>query len=165
LTTQGNAAWTYGRFEMRALLPQRQGVWPAFWMLPEGSEYEKWTASGEIDILEAVNLGVECDECEEGGENTLLGTLPHIWRNLGARPLYLDFRWRAFCHRTGWRLVHHGDQRSARPVRSAISSDRQSRDWGPLARRARPRRRFVGEFSQADGNRLGSRLAMRSGGG
>ncbi len=75
LTTQGNAACTYGRFEMRARLPQGQGVWPAFWMLPEGSEYGRWAASGEIDILEAVNLGVECDACEEGGENSLLGTL------------------------------------------------------------------------------------------
>ncbi|MGB3794773.1 MAG: glycoside hydrolase family 16 protein [Alteraurantiacibacter sp.] len=75
LTTQGKAAWTYGRFELRARLPQGQGVWPAFWMLPEASEYGSWAASGEIDILEAVNLGVECETCEEGGENALLGTL------------------------------------------------------------------------------------------
>lgn len=75
LTTQGRASWTYGRFEMRARLPQGQGVWPAFWMLPEESAYGSWAASGEIDILEAVNLGVECDDCEEGGENTILGTL------------------------------------------------------------------------------------------
>lgn len=75
LTTQGLHSWTYGRFEMRARLPQGQGVWPAFWMLPEGSDYGPWAASGEIDILEAVNLGVECDECEAGGENSILGTL------------------------------------------------------------------------------------------
>lgn len=75
LTTQGNASWQYGRFEIRARLPGGQGVWPAFWMLPEPNNYGGWAASGEIDILEAVNLGVECDECEDGGENTLLGTL------------------------------------------------------------------------------------------
>jgi len=75
LTTQGLHSWTYGRFEMRARLPQGQGVWPAFWMLPEDSDYGPWAASGEIDILEAVNLGVECDECEAGGENSILGTL------------------------------------------------------------------------------------------
>ncbi|MWV29034.1 glycoside hydrolase family 16 protein [Aurantiacibacter rhizosphaerae] len=75
LTTQSHSAWTYGRFEMRARLPQGQGVWPAFWMLPEGSAYGSWAASGEIDILEAVNLGVECEKCETGGENSLLDTL------------------------------------------------------------------------------------------
>ncbi|MEL1251373.1 glycoside hydrolase family 16 protein [Aurantiacibacter gilvus] len=75
LTTQGNASWTYGRFEIRARLPGGQGVWPAFWMLPEESVYGSWAASGEIDILETVNLGVVCDTCEEGGENTILGTL------------------------------------------------------------------------------------------
>ena len=80
LTTEGNASWTYGRFEMRARLPQGQGVWPAFWMLPEDGG-EGWPVSGEIDILEAVNLGVECDDCEPGGENSILGTLHY-----GARP-------------------------------------------------------------------------------
>ncbi|RJY09869.1 glycoside hydrolase family 16 protein [Aurantiacibacter aquimixticola] len=80
LTTEGNRSWTYGRFEIRARLPQGQGVWPAFWMLPEDSG-EGWPVSGEIDILEAVNLGVECEECEAGGENSVLGTLHY-----GARP-------------------------------------------------------------------------------
>ena len=75
LTTQGHASWTYGRFEMRARVPGGQGTWPAFWMLPEEGRYGPWAASGEIDILEAVNLGVVCDTCEQGGENTILGTL------------------------------------------------------------------------------------------
>jgi beta-glucanase (GH16 family) len=44
---------TYGRFEFRAKLPLGQGIWPALWLLPEGSEYGGWAASGEIDILEA----------------------------------------------------------------------------------------------------------------
>ena len=43
---------TYGRFEFRAKLPLGQGIWPALWLLPEGSEYGGWAASGEIDILE-----------------------------------------------------------------------------------------------------------------
>lgn len=75
LTTQGLADWTYGRFEMRARLPQGQGVWPAFWMLPADDRYGGWPEAGEIDILEAVNLGVECDTCEAGGESSILGTL------------------------------------------------------------------------------------------
>jgi beta-glucanase (GH16 family) len=75
LHTKGKVSLTYGKIEVRAKLPQGQGVWPAIWMLPEDDQYGAWAASGEIDILEAVNLGVECDTCEEGGENTILGTL------------------------------------------------------------------------------------------
>ncbi|TNE35141.1 MAG: glycoside hydrolase family 16 protein [Alphaproteobacteria bacterium] len=76
LVTRGKAAWKYGKIEVRAKLPQGQGTWPAIWMLPEDNVYGGWARSGEIDILEAVNLGVECDnDCEDGGENTILGTL------------------------------------------------------------------------------------------
>lgn len=75
LVTRGNAAWKYGRIEVRAKLPSGQGTWPAIWMLPEGNTYGTWAASGEIDILEAVNLGVACQACPGGVENTILGTL------------------------------------------------------------------------------------------
>ncbi|WP_379545796.1 glycoside hydrolase family 16 protein [Qipengyuania sp. DSG2-2] len=75
LVTQGNAAWQYGRIEVRAKLPQGQGTWPAIWMLPEDEAYGTWAASGEIDIMEAVNLGVPCEECPNGQESTILGTL------------------------------------------------------------------------------------------
>ncbi len=75
LNTRTLHDWTYGRFEIRARLPQGQGVWPAFWMLPADDRYGGWPEAGEIDILEAVNLGVECDTCEEGGESSILGTL------------------------------------------------------------------------------------------
>lgn len=75
LTTKGKAAWRYGRIEVRASLPQGQGTWPAVWMLPEADRYGRWAASGEIDILEAVNLGVPCAACPGGRENTILGTL------------------------------------------------------------------------------------------
>ncbi|HBD06098.1 MAG TPA: hypothetical protein DCY93_01645 [Firmicutes bacterium] len=44
----------YGRVEARMALPVGQGLWPAFWMLPESSSpYGAWPHSGEIDILEA----------------------------------------------------------------------------------------------------------------
>ncbi|WP_295802895.1 glycoside hydrolase family 16 protein [uncultured Microbulbifer sp.] len=68
LRTKGLADWKYGRFEMRAKLPQGQGSWPAFWMLPSEWVYGGWPLSGEIDILEAVNLKV-------GGEDRIHGTL------------------------------------------------------------------------------------------
>jgi len=61
--TKGLASWRYGRFEARIKLPQGQSTWPAFWMLPEDNFYGKWPLSGEIDIMEAVNLGAECNNC------------------------------------------------------------------------------------------------------
>lgn len=75
LTTRGKAAWRFGRIEVRARLPQGQGLWPAIWMLPEKESYGPWASSGEIDILEAVNLGVPCASCVGGREDTILGTL------------------------------------------------------------------------------------------
>ncbi|WP_164118539.1 glycoside hydrolase family 16 protein [Sphingorhabdus sp. Alg239-R122] len=75
LTTRGKQSWKYGRIEVRTKLPQGQGTWPAIWMLPEGNSYGGWAASGEIDIMEAVNLGVDCDDCPGGKESTVLGTL------------------------------------------------------------------------------------------
>jgi beta-glucanase (GH16 family) len=75
LVSRGNAAWRYGRIEVRARLPRGQGVWPAIWMLPEDSAYGGWAASGEIDIMEAVNLGAPCEECASGVEDRILGTL------------------------------------------------------------------------------------------
>ena len=50
LITSGKHSWTYGRFEMRAKIDVRPGIWPAFWAL--GTEKE-WPAGGEIDIMEA----------------------------------------------------------------------------------------------------------------
>ena len=50
--------FTYGRIETRAKLTAGQGMWPAIWMLPTDYVYGGWPSSGEIDILEAVNLGV-----------------------------------------------------------------------------------------------------------
>ena len=38
-----------GRFEARIDLPTTQGMWPAFWLLPNGTQ---WPTGGEIDILE-----------------------------------------------------------------------------------------------------------------
>ena len=31
------------------------GLWPAFWMMPQDDAYGGWAASGEIDIMEAAN--------------------------------------------------------------------------------------------------------------
>lgn len=68
--SKGKGDFTYGKFEARIKLPTGQGSWPAFWMLPTpntpnggGGAYGTWAQSGEIDIMEAVNLGGTADNC------------------------------------------------------------------------------------------------------
>lgn len=79
LSTDGKAAWRFGFIEVRARLPAGQGLWPAIWMLPEDNRHGAWAASGEIDIMEAVNLGEPCISgapgCANGRERGILGTL------------------------------------------------------------------------------------------
>ena len=75
LNTKGLADWTYGRFEARAKFPAGQGMWSAIWMLPTEEKYGGWAASGEIDIVEAVNLGASCRECDDGIEDRVIGTI------------------------------------------------------------------------------------------
>jgi beta-glucanase (GH16 family) len=78
LRTKNIAEWTFGRFEIRAKLPFGQGTWPAIWMLPTDSPYGTWASSGEIDIMEAVNLKVVTNG--SAPEAKVHGTL-HYGRN------------------------------------------------------------------------------------
>lgn len=73
LTSQNKADFQYGRIVMRAKLPMGQGSWPAFWMMPTDSVYGGWPKSGEIDIMEAVNLGAMRDDGTP--ETNVYGTL------------------------------------------------------------------------------------------
>lgn len=68
INTRNRFAFRYGRIEARIRLPGGQGLWPAFWLLPQENVYGTWAASGEIDIVEAVNLGAT-------GGNTVYGTI------------------------------------------------------------------------------------------
>ena len=77
LVTQGNAQWTYGRMEARIKLPCGQGLWPAFWMMPASNEYGGWAASGEIDIMEAVNLDCGASAHEVHGTLHYGGSWPN----------------------------------------------------------------------------------------
>ena len=54
IRTKGKADFRYGKFEIRAKLPEGQGLWPAIWMLPTENVYGGWPQSGEIDIMELV---------------------------------------------------------------------------------------------------------------
>jgi beta-glucanase (GH16 family) len=55
LTTKGQFAQAYGRFEARMKLPLGKGIWPAFWMLGANNDEERWPGCGEIDVME--NIG------------------------------------------------------------------------------------------------------------
>lgn len=68
INTRDRFAFRYGRIEASIKLPAGRGLWPAFWMLSQDSPYGTWAASGEIDIMEAVNLG-------SIGGNQVLGTI------------------------------------------------------------------------------------------
>ena len=52
INTKNKVDNTYGRYEARIKLPQGDGLWPAFWMLPTDDVYGTWPLSGEIDIME-----------------------------------------------------------------------------------------------------------------
>ena len=74
--TRGLASWKYGKVEFRAKPPKGQGTWPAVWMMPADDHYGGWPLSGEIDILEGVNLGARCSECKGNvGENRMLSAI------------------------------------------------------------------------------------------
>lgn len=47
-------SFLYGKFEVKAKLPQGSGTWPAIWLMPERSIYGNWPYSGEIDMMEHV---------------------------------------------------------------------------------------------------------------
>ena len=54
ITTRFKHAWTYGRFEIKAKLPQGKGIWPALWTLGTNIGEIGWPKCGEIDIMEFV---------------------------------------------------------------------------------------------------------------
>ena len=54
MITAGCAEFQYGRIDIRAKLPQGQGIWPALWMLGANFWDVGWPDCGEIDIMELV---------------------------------------------------------------------------------------------------------------
>lgn len=54
IITRGKQSFTWGRVDIRAILPEGQGIWPALWMLGESFSTVGWPACGEIDIMELV---------------------------------------------------------------------------------------------------------------
>jgi len=54
IISQGKQVYRYGRIDIRAVLPEGQGMWPALWMLGNNFNTVGWPACGEIDIMEMV---------------------------------------------------------------------------------------------------------------
>jgi len=55
LKTEGLFSFQYGRFEIRARVPEGQGLWPAGWLLGNNAGTVDWPACGEMDVLERIN--------------------------------------------------------------------------------------------------------------
>jgi beta-glucanase (GH16 family) len=54
MITKGKKEFTFGRIDIRAKLPEGQGIWPALWMLGANIDEVGWPNCGEIDIMELV---------------------------------------------------------------------------------------------------------------
>lgn len=54
IVTKDKQLFQLGRVDIRAILPEGQGIWPALWMLGNNISNVGWPACGEIDIMELV---------------------------------------------------------------------------------------------------------------
>lgn len=80
LKTQGLFSFQYGRLEVRAQVPEEQGLWPAVWLLGNSITTVNWPACGEQDVLERVGPAITPDWNEgsihgTGFTGTNLGTV------------------------------------------------------------------------------------------
>jgi beta-glucanase (GH16 family) len=75
LKTQGLFSFQYGRFEVRGLVPEAQGFWPAAWLLGNNIANVNWPACGEQDVLERVNAaGINGPGTQDWNAGSVHGT-------------------------------------------------------------------------------------------
>jgi beta-glucanase (GH16 family) len=55
LKTQGLLSFQYGRIEAKIMIPESQGMWPAFWLLGNNIVTNPWPACGELDVMEHID--------------------------------------------------------------------------------------------------------------
>jgi beta-glucanase (GH16 family) len=61
MKSQGLFSILYGRVEARIMVPEAQGMWPAFWMMGNNIVTEGWPGCGEVDIQERINAATHPD--------------------------------------------------------------------------------------------------------
>jgi beta-glucanase (GH16 family) len=89
ISTEGDFTQTYGYFEIRAQLPEGQGMWPGFWMLKADKSWPP-----EIDILEA--FGADNGRGEGGPNEVHVNAITHAsggggdWVNIPGN-IYNDY--------------------------------------------------------------------------
>lgn len=72
---RSNISFRYGRMEVVAKMPKGDWIWPAIWLMPEGSTYGGWPRSGEIDVCESRgNLNYGRIGVQEAGATLHWGT-------------------------------------------------------------------------------------------
>jgi len=54
LITKDKFEFQFGRVDIRAVLPEGQGIWPALWMLGANISQVGWPKCGEVDIMELI---------------------------------------------------------------------------------------------------------------
>lgn len=54
IKTLGKQQFKFGRIDIRAALPEGQGIWPAQWMMGANINAIGWPRCGEIDIMELI---------------------------------------------------------------------------------------------------------------
>lgn len=65
LITKGIQSWMYGRFEVKARIKARNGLWPAIWFLGvEGN----WPCNGEVDLMEYYDSTILANACWGGAK-------------------------------------------------------------------------------------------------
>ena len=96
--SKDSQAFKYGRIEIKARMPEGQGLWPAIWLLPAGHEtiawgkYGGWAASGEIDIMESRGRVVDSvSTAMHYGGQWPKNTMTHKWSKIPKGKKINDF--------------------------------------------------------------------------
>ena len=74
LKTEGLFSFQYGRIEARMMLPESQGMWPAFWLLGNNIPTISWPACGELDVMEHIDGSNPANEGYDWVQGSIHGT-------------------------------------------------------------------------------------------